>query len=142
MILYHFTARTFLPRIEAQGLTRGIVPWCVDRATGDVMIRRGLQWLTTNDKWHQEWMVRGSIPFSRNSIRLTIWVPATHQHRVANWDELAKRHGVESAEDLNRGCDHENWRLYLGKLPPVWIVATDRNPAEILRPDLPDIDLS
>lgn len=141
MILYHFTAQAFLERIQAQGLTRGMVPWSIDRKTGDVICRRNLQWLTTNKEWSQEWMKRGSVPFSRNSVRISIFIPRYAENFVIDWKPLCERYALESAGDLNEGADYENWRLFAGAIPPDWIVAIDRNPSEVVRPDIPEIAL-
>lgn len=134
MILHHLTAAHCVRGIQKNGLTRGALPWSIDR-DGNVYLRRGFQWLTANPSFHQQWCFLGALPFPKNAARITVAIPAQHLPRLIRWLDLVKRHNPDSAEELNRtGGDVENWYLYAGRIPPAWIIETARNLGELSTP--------
>jgi hypothetical protein len=139
MILYHFTARALLPKIRREGLTKGMIPWGETR-DGRVICKTGFQWLTRTQQWSdQTWALRGSMPISKNSIRITVLVPKEWEGKVAAWTAIIRRYNPPFAEEMNQGMDYRNWVLFSGRIPPRWFLAIDQNPGETIRPDIPMI---
>jgi hypothetical protein len=127
MILYHFTADHFVPKIKARGLVKGRLPWNFDKH-GNPQMLPGYQWLTTNPDYLQPWCLLGNLPYSRNAVRITVEVPKTHEERVFNWLALCRARNPDCAEAINStGGDVENWRVYGGPIPPFWFVAIEHN---------------
>ncbi len=126
-IYYHFTGLHSIQHIQANGLTKGLLPWNLDRE-GNATFRRGFQWLTTNPNWTQAWCLNGHLPFPKNAYRITVCVPFLYRRRVFAWLELCRRCLPDSAEEINRtGGDVENWHVYAGAIRPEWFLAVDRN---------------
>lgn len=128
MRLYHFTAERFLPSIQKQGLTRGVML----KSLNPLAFIHGRQWLTKNPSFDQEWAVgTGALPYKRNEVRLTIEIPEALAENVKPWSQM--RFLVpEVAGDLSMFGDPENWMIYIGDVRPHWIVEIDRNAGYIL----------
>lgn len=137
LLLYHFTAAHCIPKIRQRGLTKGALPWNLDKQ-GNPEMRRGFQWLTTNPDFAQPWCVLGNLPFPRNAYRITVLIPSHRQSRVFTWSELCRRCQPDCAEEINRnGGDIENWRVFAGPIPPTWFLEIARNTGQqIIAADL------
>lgn len=132
VILYHFTSNHNIASILKGGISKGVLPWNIDRH-GNETFRRGFQWLTTNPSFTQPWCLLGSLPYSRNAHRITVHIPTGYQQNVLSWPELVRRCKPDCAEELNRtGGDTENWRLFHGRIPPSWFLEVTRNTGEML----------
>jgi hypothetical protein len=132
LVLYHYTSSHSIAKVRAQGLTKGVLPWNLDK-DGNPTFRKGFQWLTTNPNFGQAWCLLGNLPFSRNAYRITVLVPANAEQHVLSWPELCRRCKPDCAEELNRtGGDVDNWRLFHGSIPPKWFLEVARNNGELL----------
>jgi hypothetical protein len=122
--LYHFTGARFLPGIQADGLTRGVVPMAFEPPT----FLGGLQWLTIDSGFAQSWCEQQiAIKYRRDDVRLTVRIPKTARDRVLMWLEWK---GLTPLGDLLSAYgDPHNWRLFRGRIPPSWIRAVDWNPS-------------
>lgn len=118
--LYHFTSPERLPFILEQGILRGDVP--LSPTTGF-----NSPWLTDDEGWSRQGWGWGSVE-DKGAVRLTVLVPEDDPALI-RWRDLATREGVEPRwyETLDRvahrGSPH--WWVYLGRIPPEWIVAVD-----------------
>lgn len=102
MILYHYTSRYHLPRIEADGQLRTTESNArLDRehAAPDVV------WLTTADWGPQGWQV-GSV-VDKGEVRLTVRVP-----NAERWDRWARRHGVPAEVKAALAASGGDWRSW------------------------------
>lgn len=128
MIAYHFTGTPFLNAIRAQGLTKGALPWNLDRE-GRPEMRPGFQWLTLDPEWFQLWAAKGQLPYARNSYRITLEIPPEKERRAFRWTELVRRCNPDCAEEIQRNAgDVSKWIVYAGVIPPQWFLAIERNP--------------
>lgn len=133
-ILYHFTAGVFIDKIRHDGLTKGVLPWNLNRQ-GRPTFKSPFQWLTTNPDWAQTWCLLGSLPFARNAHRITVHVPEPQRQHLLKWTELCQRCQPDSASEINlAGGDHENWWLFHGRIPASWFLAVDVNFGERITP--------
>lgn len=124
MTLYHFTARRFVDAILREGITRGFV---LINFSG-LRFTAEYRWLTTNPSFVQAWADgTGRLPYNRNEVRLTVEVPPEHERLVHKWSALGPILSDEYRA-LSMLGDPENWRLFKGSVPPMWITATDENP--------------
>ena len=114
-LLYHHTCHLHLPRILAEGITRGDVP--TDKVGGF-----NAPWLTVDPRsGAQGWAGGGGA--NKTAVRLFVTVPEADE-RLRRWLDLAADRGV-SAEWLHRldGGTGEsgNWFVYEGVIPAEWI---------------------
>lgn len=122
MILYHFCPAHLKSAILMEGLTKGGFP--LMQSGGFVW---HVQWLTSErDRRQQTWATKNLISYSRTAYRLTIDIPDSR------WKKLTKAlDWVSVFPDGDRkivtewpGADA--WYVYLGKIPPKWIVGCRR----------------
>lgn len=114
MTLYHFTARRFLPGIQADGLLLGCLPLC-DRP---IRVEPGWQWLTScGDYATNDWAEgTGRLAYSRREIRLTIGVSLITDplYRWIVWgSRLTPMYQI-----LSEFGDPEHWWVWKGTVPP------------------------
>jgi len=105
MKLFHFTATHLLNKITQQGLTLG----CIPQTVKPTRLIQGYQWLTRNSSFKQSWCAYGfgTLPYYRNSFRITIEIPRKHKKNLYKWIEWGKQ--FESYEGLSSLGDPENW---------------------------------
>ena len=134
MLLYHFTAKEYLPAIAAGGLTLGEVPLSPSKILNAV-------WLTTDgmadghglsdgrDLTDREKLNAG-IPLTSNArfankraLRLTVRIPRGDRNLVG-WTAWGRRRLAPDWFDRlssTGGGKHRTWFLYWGVIPPEWI---------------------
>lgn len=117
MILYHFTSPVNVDSILKYGINRGDVPTTPSQ---------GFQapWLTSNSEpAKQKWIAKTD----KNKVRLTINVKK--QDRLRKWSSFAKALEMEewwyNALDYVGGNQSDNWYIYLGRIPPSWIMKVE-----------------
>jgi hypothetical protein len=130
MTLYHFTSRKHIPLIRAQGLTKGVIPWNLDKLDRVSMVG-GWQWTTINGDFMQEWarpQPHSHLPFRRDEWRITIAIPPIALDRVVPWPLMARKYHPDSESFLNSFPGNHYWRLVSGQIPPAWFVEIVQNP--------------
>ena len=121
-VMYHFCAAHFLRSILSQGLTLGMTPATKDGAVGLIP---GTQWLTKDrDPQRQSWNTNNLVPYSRTAYRLTISIPHSHRKKLVKAADFMKELGDEVG--LMEWPGSDNWYIFLGKIPPTWIVGVKR----------------
>lgn len=124
MKLYHFCAPQFLEGIRREGLTLGRTPFQLP--TGRLGFIQGTQWMTVNPDFEQAWNPMDTIRYDRTAYRLTYAIPKDAREHLATWWQLKAR----MIAKLGEGCiwphfevdqDLENWRIYMGRVHPVWL---------------------
>ncbi len=134
LLLYHFTGAPFIAQIQREGLTKGVLPWNLNKY-GKPTFKTPFQWLTTNADYSQPWCLLGSLPFARNAHRITVLIPPNQMQHVLKWSELVRRCQPDCAGEINAtGGDVENWRVFHGRIPPSWFLSIDANMGERLSP--------
>lgn len=123
MILYHFCPAHLKDSILLEGLTKGGFP--LMESSGLV---RNIQWLTTNkDPRMQAWATKNLISYSRTAYRLTIDIPDSMQKRkllkAQDWVSVLPE---GDRKIVTEWPGSEAWYVYLGKLPPKWIIGCRR----------------
>lgn len=130
MILYHYTSRHHIPRIQINGLRKGVIPWNMD-ARGKPGFVAGWQWMTLNGDFNQAWALPqpfSKLPFRRDEYRITVKIPQAALERVVPWPVMAAKYHPDSEEFINSFADHIHWRLVSGIIPPAWFVEVIQNP--------------
>lgn len=124
--MYHFCAARDVRAIVAEGLTKGMTPMEKD---GMVGLIQGTQWLTADkDPARQSWNTNTLVPYSRTAYRLTINIPHSHRKKLVTAAEFAKELPPNNMGLLDwPGSEH--WHIYLGNIPPAWIVGVQRTEA-------------
>lgn len=117
MILYHFTRPAYVDSILKNGINRGDVP---------TTPTEGFQapWLTSNpEPARQKWVVTTD----KNEVRMTVDVKK--QDNLYKWSSYAKAIGMEESWyntlDYVGGNESDNWYIYLGRIPPSWIIEVE-----------------
>lgn len=158
--LYHFTALEYLQKILEEGLTRGDVP------TSRTGVENAV-WLTTDpEPSRQGWAddphilsdeeraaygrVFGEVPKpgarfpDKRAIRLEVDVPDGDPNLVG-WLHFARVRRIKNSllKSLNRtgGGGEGDWFLYIGDLPPDWILSVaplSASARTLLTPDGPE----
>lgn len=118
--LYHFCAAHDLRSILDSGITEGCTPiW----EGGQLWAERKTQWLTAdNDPGHQSWNTRQILPYSRTAYRLTVNIPYSYRKKLFQAKEFIERYPEENASLVADWTGSENWYVFLGTIPPAWIV--------------------
>jgi hypothetical protein len=138
MILFHFTALHFIEKIKREGLTKGAMPWNLDK-DGNPTLERPYQWLTRNSSFDQQWCLLGNLEYSRNAYRIAIQLPDrprdfTKTPFLFKWEELCRRCRPDCMEEVNKtGGDVDNWFVFRGRIPPHWFIEVKRNNGEAFR---------
>jgi hypothetical protein len=124
MRLYHFTAREYLQSITEDGIVRGTIYTSPSEAIQAV-------WLTVDPSFaDQSWTQASTRDKAR--VRITLDVP-DDSTKLWHWPKLAEQLGVspEWLEiQVNLRGDPEPWYVYLGVIPPQWIVTVEERPDE------------
>jgi hypothetical protein len=124
MILYHFCAKKSVNSILCNGLTIGGV--LVEKKHG-YEVHAGYMWLTLDsDPKAQSWNTQSLIRYNRCAYRMTINIPnEAAADNLMNRDQLeAAIPGAGKLYDGWKGS--ENWMVYRGRIPPEWIIRTDK----------------
>lgn len=139
MKLYHFCAAKHLDSILDSGLVLGRTPIQKDDPDPEYFQLAGYvndtQWLTLNPSWDQQsWCTSETIPYRRNAFRLTVQIPTVASRKLLTAPKLCERYELSSRlwRDWEGSSD---WRVFVGKIPPRWIVEVHRNPVGV--PDEP-----
>lgn len=132
MILSHFTSRYSINKIKAGGIKLCRVPWKINEHNGKVDMMGGLQWLTLDNDWdQQDWSVPGLLaefPIRKTDYRVTVAIPSLASHNCIPWALFAQKHGLPVDEYFQTFPSRKWWYVYIGKIPPGWIVESVRNP--------------
>jgi hypothetical protein len=114
---YHFTAQRFLKSILKNGLTRG----CMLKTLNPLTVIPNKQWITKNPDFDQSWLNPNStLPYKRNEVRLTICIPEHGMENCKPWTQMQFL-VPDVAKDLSAYGDPENWWVYDGNIPAIWI---------------------
>lgn len=134
MILYHFTSRELLPKVERDGITKCKVPWTLDQASGKVQMMAGLQWLTEDPEFDtQSWVTVNQYAAHlqrKSDWRIMVQVPRLAEFKVVRWSELAQKHKLAVADYFDKFPGHRHWRLFVGSIPNQWFVERVQNPTK------------
>lgn len=123
MILYHFCAAHMLPSIRENGLTLGKYPIF----ESPINEWPKCQWLTSNkDPKAQSWATRHLIPYSRTAYRITVRVPDSYHKKLIQAVRYAMNLPEKDRAIVTEWPGSENWYVYLGKIPPKWIIGCKR----------------
>lgn len=123
--LYHFTPDHLLMGCQLDGLTKGVLPIQI---SGQIRVLANIQWLTLNPSFTQSWNVMSSLPYDRTANRLTICIPHTCIESLYLWTAIGPLMAPKTYQWLSLVGDAQNWCIYVGKIPPEWIVETIKNP--------------
>lgn len=135
MILYHYTAREYLPAILAEGLTKGEVPltqtnlrnavWLTsDRAASGHGLTDGRD-LTLAEKEAMGVPLTSPARFpDKRAIRITVRVPQGDRQLVRwrNWAGGRVEPKWQATLEAIAGgpAKAKTWFLYMGVIPPTW----------------------
>ena len=145
MKLYHFTSRIHLPYIMREGITKGRIPWMIDKRTGRVGLLRGnprdpddvYQWLTESDDWNQDWDL-GTCPplppYTRTYTRIAVDFSGMELRRLFRLSDFLKVNQPESAPFLTSFASSRHWYLYHGRIFPRQFIGFDQDPTRRERP--------
>lgn len=121
--IYHFCAARDVRSIMEYGLSRGMTPIEKD---GLVALLPWTQWLTTDkDPAHQSWNANNLVPYSRTAYRLTIRIPYSHRKKLIKATDFVKKLPPDNM-GLMDWPGSENWYVYIGGIPPMWIVGVKK----------------
>lgn len=123
--LYHFTPDHLLMGCQLDGLTKGVLPVQMEER---IMLLANMQWLTMNPSFVQSWNVMSTLPYDRTANRLTICIPHTHTDNLYPWAVIGPMMAPKTYRFLSLVGDAQSWCIYVGKIPPEWIVETVKNP--------------
>ena len=131
-VLYHFTARQLLPKVQAQGISKCGVPWNVDDQ-GHVRMMHGLQWLTVNPDFdEQSWAYPALFDphrMRKTDARIAVGIPKLAEFKLVKWVDFASKHSLKVQEYFETFPDHKYWRIFIGRaIPPSWFVDLVKNP--------------
>lgn len=127
IVLYHFTSDLHLMGCRLDGLTKGVIP--IQILQVGVKFISNAQWLTRNPDFDQAWDRWSTLPYDRTANRLTLCIPKDFTENLRCWKEIGPKLAAETFKWLSLIGDPKNWFIYLGKIPPEWIVETIKNPA-------------
>ena len=120
IILYHFTSDRHVNLCLTEGITRGVT-YAGQSCTG-LRFLRPTQWLTCRGNFNQLWNVQASLPYDRTAHRLTVCIPQKYTENILPWVSHGPLLVPKTYSELSNCGDPENWFLYLGTIPPEWIV--------------------
>lgn len=132
--LYHFCTDSMLKGILRDGLTLGRTPIQEpDPIDPDFFYLKGFinetQWMTTDPDWErQSWCTSHSISYRRDDWRLTIDLGPVYRARLLTASQFCKRKNLHPML-YEKFKWSENWRVYIGKIPPSKIVKCDPRPS-------------
>lgn len=124
MILYHFCAAHMVRSILKEGLTKGSFPKLIN---GVLIIKNDHQWLTaeSNPK-KQSWATSHLIAYDRTDYRLTINIPDNYRKKLIKARDYVLTLPEENHELVFGWDGSDQWYIYLGKIPPKWIMGCKR----------------
>lgn len=131
MILYHFTSRFSVKAVQREGLTKGMIPIGVDKRD-QMRIYPGVQWLTEEPDWNQAWDVNAGLPMRRTDYRFTIEIPMYRCLQCVNVETFNRFKGTQFIDVIRTIEGYKYWRIYIGKIPPNWIMCIDKNPIGLI----------
>jgi hypothetical protein len=120
IILYHFTSDKHIAGCLKDGLTKGVT-YAGHDGYG-VHFLDHTQWLTANSKFNQSWNQGSTLPYDRNANRLTICIPKEYTQNVVEWVSFGPSMVPATYKELSMFGDPENWYIYMGDVPPEWII--------------------
>jgi hypothetical protein len=120
IILYHFTSDLHVNGCLTEGITKGVT-YTGQTCTG-IGFLRGTQWLTCNSDFNQAWGINGTLPYDRTAHRLTVCIPQQFIENLVPWVTHGRLLAPKTFNELSTCGDPENWFIYLGAIPPEWIV--------------------
>lgn len=122
VLLYHFTSDKQVDSCLKEGLTLGCT--FIGRTPKGVQFLRSTQWLTTNPDFNQSWSAAelSKLPYDRTDNRLTICIPHNETKNLVSWTTFGPVAAPKTYEVLSSFGDPENWYVYLGSIPPEWII--------------------
>lgn len=120
MILYHFCAAHMKSAILQNGLTLGSYP-IQGKPLKDWP---KCQWLTKDrDPKRQSWATRNLISYSRTAYRLTVKIPDNYgRKKLQSAEQFVAELLEEDRKPVTEYPGSKNWYVYLGHIPPKWIV--------------------
>lgn len=122
--IYHFCAAHSVRGILTEGLTKGMTPVQKD---GEMRFMQRTQWLTADkDPARQSWNTHSLVPYSRAAYRLTVSIPYSHRKKLIKATEFIKALPEENIGLVGDWAGSENWYVYIGVIPPKWIIGYDR----------------
>lgn len=124
LILYHFTSDRHINGVLTEGLTRGVT--YAGRECGGLRFLKNTQWLTINPIFQQSWNEYSKLPYDRTANRLTICIPQAYTKNLIPWEECGRLIVAKTFDLLSMYGDPENWVLYMGSIPPEWIMETTK----------------
>lgn len=126
MILYHFCPAHLKDSILLEGLTKGCFPLM---ESGGLV--RNVQWLTSErDPKQQAWATKNLISYSRTAYRLTIDIPDSRWKKLLKSLDWVSVFPEGDRKIVTEWRGSEAWYVYLGKIPPKWIVGCRRMEVE------------
>lgn len=118
MILYHFCPEHLKDSILKNGLKFGAYP--LVSSNGFV---KNVQWLTSEkDADKQSWATSYLIPYSRTAYRLTVDIPKSYHKKLIQAHKYVERFESMDRKLVTDWQGSEEWYVYLGKIPPKWII--------------------
>lgn len=140
MILYHFTSRQLLEKVESEGITRCVIPWTIVRQTGKVRMMGGVQWLTVDPEFDsQSWAEPGIYAehlMRKTDWRITVEIPNLALFKLYDWREFAARHRLQVADYFRTFPGNQHWRVFQGSIPRAWFRERMRNPTHHVLGDI------
>lgn len=121
--LYHFTEEKNINSILKSGLLTGYIPYEMPNGM-TIGKHKGYIWLTTNSVFDEQTWARKEF-LGRDLYRLKIKIPGSQRKNLINWTDNCKRL-TNMHEELNDGCDFNNWFLFTGRILPKQILETIR----------------
>lgn len=122
MILYHFCPAHLKNAILAEGLTKGGFPLM---ESGGIVW--DVQWLTRQrDPRLQTWATQTLISYSRTAYRLTVGIPASREKKLMKATDWVSVFPAGDRKIVTEWPGSDAWYVYLGKIPPKWIVGCRR----------------
>lgn len=142
-ILYHFCPAHAVEKIKREGITRGRLPWNLDKQgnptflthiSGDPRVKGpGFQWLTQNPSFDQPFCLLGTLPFPKNAFRVTVVIPRELVARLSYWPDMCKRANPDCRDAINNpAVDWQNWFVFYGRIGPVAFLEITRNAGQLL----------
>ena len=120
IILYHFTSDLHISGCLCEGLTKGVT--IIGRTCTGIKMIDNTQWLTGNPNFEQSWQLHSTLPYDRTANRLTIHIPKLSMKNLISWCQDGRILTPEFYDILSTHGDPENWFIYLGGIPPEWII--------------------
>lgn len=119
MKLYHFCPSHLLKSIKKRGLTKGHMPLLKLNSTELI---GGVQWLTVEpDPSKQSWATRHVVSYDRTECRLTVEIPSRCEEHLVSAMDFIKRYPEADQRIITGYEGSDQWYVYLGLIPPVWI---------------------